>query len=560
MDLNTIYCGDCLEILRTLPSKSVNCGVTSPPYFGLRDYGVSGQIGLEETTEEYINKLVLVFREFKRVLMDDGTLWLNIGDSYSVGSNFADCFNRIVERGPFFIRDAATVGITSKSSYISLDDKLPPNSIFFSLFGIERILIKQRDNDFCQIIYSFANPSYCWVGCPTLSASRNISDLEIVLDSGYDISIIISEHDPNREPKLGINGIGARSGEDYDTPLPIEKAGKPISKSTINGQSARDSLFCDATLKRLPNIYLVNQSVALGNGFNPCPSDDRNFKIAKATREQIDLSFSDFGVNLTFTCVSHFYASNKYGSLISYNQLYHETEQKANENKAKQELGIPEMVKRALMQDGWICRQTIIWAKPNPMPESVTDRCTKSHEYIFLLSKLPHYYFDAEAIAESVAISTVQRLSQDIDSQKGSDRVPGKSNGNMKASAPRYGGDKYTLNPDLFYRTKSGNAYELRDKRNKRDVWTISTTPFKGAHFATFPEELITPCILAGCPAGGVVLDMFFGSGTTGLVALKNFRNYIGIELNPEYVKMADGRLSPYKEQADIFAYGVERR
>lgn len=295
MLLNKIYCGDSLAVLKTFPDKSVNCCVTSPPYWNLRDYGVEGQIGLEPSIGEYIEKLVVLFREVRRVLRDDATQWLNLGDTF-------------------------------------------------------------------------------------------------------------------------------------------------------------------------------------GN---------------------------------------------------------------------KQLLGIPWKVAFALQSDGWYLRQDIIWAKTNPMPESVQDRCTKSHEYIFLFSKTPHYYFNAGAIAEPVADSTVKRLSQDIENQAGSDRVPGKTNGNMKAKAPRYGGKKYTDNPEVFNRTKSGNAYEFRAMRNKRSVWTVSTQPFKEAHFATFPPKLIEPCILAGCPEGGIVLDPFMGSGTTGIVAKQNGRNYIGIELNEQYIKeIAEPRLA----------------
>lgn len=319
--LNKIYNVDVLEGLKTLPDNSINCCVTSPPYWGLRDYGVEGQLGLEKTPEEYVAKMVEVFREVKRVLRTDGTLWLNLGDSYASG--------------------------------------------------------KQKE---CK------NTDLMW----------------------------------------------------------------------SNNQSRK-------------------------------PSDNYKHK---------DL------------------------------------------------VGIPWMVAFALRADGWYLRQDIIWSKTNPMPESVTDRCTKSHENIFLLSKSPKYYYDAEAIAEPVTDSTIKRLGQDIESQSGSDRVPGKTNGKMKAAAPRYGGKKYTENPEVFNRTKSGNAYEFREKRNKRSVWTVSTKPFKGAHFATFPEALIIPCILAGCPEGGMVLDPFMGSGTTAKVAYENNRNYVGFEINPEYIEIAEKRLT----------------
>lgn len=328
-----IYNGDAVEILKTMPDKSVHCCVTSPPYYGLRDYGVDGQIGLEETPDAFIAKLVAVFSEVKRVLMDDGTLWLNIGDSYS-GSG----------------KGAAT-------------------------------------------------------------------------------------HQEN-----------------------AQKYKQGSSKGLLGASNA--------ALKQ------------------------------------------DTGC------------------------------------KPKDLIGIPWMLAFALRADGWYLRQDIIWAKPNPMPESVTDRCTKSHEYIFLLSKSKKYYFDAESISEPVAVSTVRRLSQDIESQLGSERVPGKTNGALKASAPRYGGKKYTDNPDVFNRTKSGRCYEFRENRNKRDVWTVATQPYSEAHFATFPKELIRPCVLAGCPVGGTVLDPFFGSGTTGEVSIEESRNYIGIELNSEYIRIAQKRIS----------------
>lgn len=307
-----IYIGDALTVLKTFPDESINCCVTSPPYWGLRDYGVDGQLGNEPTPETYVDNLVSVFREVKRILKKEGTLWLNLGDSYA-GSGKGQ----------------------TKS------------------------------------------------GCG----------------------------DPKNTKTLGMR-------------LDIKK------------------------------------------------------------------------ISL----------------------------------KPKNLIGIPWMVAFALQADGWYLRQDIIWAKPNPMPESVKDRCTKSHEYIFLLSKSAKYYYDAEAISEPVADSTVTR-------------VFGKTNGVMKAAAPRYGGKKYTESPKMFYRTKSGNAYDYRERRNKRDVWMVSTKPFKGAHFATFPPDLIEPCILAGCPVGGVVLDPFIGSGTVGVVAKKHGMYYAGIDINEEYAQMSQIRI-----------------
>ena len=317
MDLDVIYNDDALKTLKILPDESINCCVTSPPYYGLRDYGVNGQLGIEETPELYISNLADVFDEVKRVLRDDGTLWLNIGDSYA-GS----------------------------------------------------------------------------------------------------------------------------------------------------GKGAWD-----------------NKSIQRKETYRPS-TDDVNVKMPK-TWDGI---------------------------------------------KSKDLIGIPWMLAFELRRRGWYLRQDIIWAKPNPMPESVKDRCTKSHEHIFLLSKSRKYYFDAEAISEPVAESTLLRL--------------GKNNGNIKSSPPRFGGNKYTKDQDIHNRTKSGNEYDYKPRRNKRDVWFISTKPYKGAHFATFPPDLIEPCILAGCPKNGVVLDPFFGSGTTGLVAKNNNRHYIGIDLNENYCSIAIERCS----------------
>lgn len=329
--------GDALNVLKTIGDETVNCCVTSPPYYNLRDYGCDGQIGLENTPEEYIQKLVEIFREVKRVLKKDGTLWVNISDSY------------------------------------------------------------------------------------------------------------------------------AGSG-----------------KGRVKGGTAKKETF--------GNLQRANQGTL--NGM------------------------------LTKT--------------------------KSDSCKAKDLIGIPWMLAFALRADGWYLRSDIIWAKPNPMPESVRDRCTKSHEYIFMLSKSPRYYFDSDAISEPVAESTIKRVQQDLDNQQGS-YTPSKANGKMKAVV-RYGGKKYTENPDAFYRTKSGNMYNFRPKRNKRDVWTVTTKPFKGAHFATFPPDLIEPCVLAGCPEGGVVLDPFAGSGTTGMVAQQNGRDFILIELNEEYVNLCADRTRKQRE------------
>lgn len=329
--IDTVYNEDCLEGLKKLPDESIDCCVTSPPYYGLRDYGTADQIGLEETPEMFVGKLVEVFTQVKRVLKKEGTLWLNLGDSY--------------------------------------------------------------------------------------------------------------------------NGSGGSGSVEYS------------KKHTQFGK------IIEGGTAQLP-------------------------KMIKSL-------------------------------------------------KAKDLIGIPWMVAFALRSSGWYLRQDIIWHKPNPMPESVTDRCTKSHEYIFLLSKSAKYYYDADAIKTVISDASVQRLMQDVENQNGSDRVPGKTNGRMKAVIKGYEhrgtGDK-KLNGHSGNFDSNGNL--IGDgMANKKSVWTVTTRPYSEAHFATFPERLIIDCIKAGCPEGGIVLDPFMGAFTTALVSKKLNRHYVGFELNPEYIKIGNKRL-----------------
>jgi len=313
VNTHKIILGDCITGMRTLPDASVHCCVTSPPYWGLRDYGHGEQIGLEQTPEAYVARMVEVFREVRRVLRDDGTLWLNLGDSYA-GS---------------------------------------------------------------------------W---------------------------------------------GNYGGQNR---------GKGTQREIISGSSAHQSSYDGLEKWRPPTT-------------NP------------PGLKQKDL------------------------------------------------VGIPWRVAFALQADGWYLRQDIIWHKPNPMPESVTDRCTKAHEYIFLISKKPHYYYDHEAVKE-----------------------PARNWGTRDRSEMRDG----TTDPKLKHHGLKGKAWENNPMKNKRSVWTVTTRGYKGAHFAVYPEELITPCVLAGCPVGGTVLDPFTGSGTTAIAALTNRRNFIGCELNSDYAQLAEDRI-----------------
>lgn len=307
MKLNTCVQGDALEQLKTFADNSIDCCVTSPPYYAQRDYGVYGQIGLEDSPEEYVNRLVDVFREVKRVLKPTGTFWLNIGDSYWGGG---------------------------------------------------------------------------WRNSPFSTKSGDIQK----------------------------GSIGTHCG-----------TSKPSLKGTQNGIKPKDLI------------------------------------------------------------------------------------------------GIPWMVAFALRNDGWYLRQDIIWSKSNCMPSSVKDRCTTSHEYIFLLTKKPHYFFDAEAIATPTQEVSRKRAEYGLTTNA--------PKGTAEAVEVSVMGDRFAP-----------------PTANKRDVWRMATSGYKGAHFATFPEELVETCLLAGCPVGGVVLDPFFGSGTTGSVAIRLNRNYIGIDLNPEYIKISEER------------------
>jgi DNA modification methylase len=303
-EVAVIHVGSCLDILPTLAAESVQTCITSPPYFGLRDYGCDGQIGLEPTPDDFVAALVAVFREVRRVLRDDGTLWLNLGDSYA--------------------------------------------------------------------------------------------------GAGY------SNH---------ANTGGAMR----------EDGGKQ---------------------KHLTGSGLKNKDL----------------------------------------------------------------------------IGIPWRVAFALQADGWYLRQDIIWAKPNPMPESVRDRCTKAHEYLFLLSKGPRYFYDADAIAE--------------DGKDWSKGGPGTGIQETQHYGAGNGGNAGLSKLAARYKDADGPV-----KRNKRSVWTVPVMPFREAHFATYPERLIEPCVLAGSRPGDVVLDPFLGAGTTAVVAQRLGREWVGCELNPDYAAIAEERI-----------------
>ncbi|KPJ34709.1 DNA methyltransferase [Burkholderia multivorans] len=223
--------------------------------------------------------------------------------------------------------------------------------------------------------------------------------------------------------------------------------------------------------------------------------------------------------------------------------------------KPKDLVGQPWRLAFALQDAGWYLRQDIVWEKLNPMPESVRDRCTKAHEYMFLLSKNERYYFDQEAILEPVSPNTHARLSQNVQAQIGSERANGgaKSNGNMKAVGRKvYPGNGVGFGHGFDAvpkgRVKNNASFDeamaiMPTMRNRRSVWHIPTQSYSGAHFATFPEALVEPCVLAGSRPGDVVFDPFFGSGTTGQVAQRLGRRFLGCELNPDYEPLQRDRL-----------------
>jgi DNA modification methylase len=220
--------------------------------------------------------------------------------------------------------------------------------------------------------------------------------------------------------------------------------------------------------------------------------------------------------------------------------------------KGKDLIGIPWMLAFALRADGWYLRQDIIWHKPNPMPESVKDRCTKAHEYIFLLTKSDRYHFDSAAIEEPIQDVTALRMLRGVsDTHKNVNGAPGQTKHSMNQPRPNVrkefdssmGGGGTSFVGHSGYKKADGTLM-IKPTRNKRSVWTVNTKPYKGAHFAVFPEELIEPCILAGAPTDSIVLDPFMGSGTTAAMALRLGRKYLGCELNEDYKPLQDSRIA----------------
>ena len=510
----TILHGDALTMLRTLPASSVQTCVTSPPYFNHRDYGHPDQIGLEPTPESYIARLVEVFAEVRRVLRDDGTLWVVIGDSYAGGgphhgetnlgkngtnkgsrtgvdrlvrSSVLDELQSLLKGRPIFCGNAPTIRVTSKRVNVSLTNNRTPQGELIPLLGVQRVTFKKRDDDLGQVLNLLDGPTDARIRIDRPlrgTVRRNATDMEIVLDAADDISVIISELDSDVHSVLSIPGVGSGTGKQADAAFAIEESGEPIAKCVGDVEATGDSFVRDSTGKRLPDVYLVNQAIPLGDALDSGTRDCGDFRVTAASEQHVTFKVGNGGWYLTFTAVGHVYIPDGCGGVRPYSRVYQEAIGNTNEKMAKQELGIPFMLRRALMRDGWICRSTIIWSKPNPMPESVTDRPTKAHEYVFLLSKSARYFYDADAIREPHVrlwgeSNGGSLLGSTWHKEAGQATTGGRNNGTSRPSLPNPAG------------------------RNRRTVWDIPTQPVTDAHFATFPEALVEPCILAGTSERG---------------------------------------------------------
>jgi len=551
LELDRIYCIDSLQGLKQLDDSSVDCVVTSPPYWGLRDYGIDGQFGLEKTPEEYVSKLVGVFREVKRVLKKEGTVWLNLGDTYtSTAQGTTNSVDDYVGNGTG----------KSRANYRPFTGLKPKD-----LVGIPWAVAK-----------ALQQPYYT-------GKIKNESDrvwLSAMMDAEGTICGFYHIRTDDGSPRTGIH-------------INITNSDERILKKAFD-------IYPDASKHEHIKNY------------------EGHFGHKKCWRWHI------FNVEEKQNLLSEIYpylVSKKKQAMVAWNFLeyqkkakhYGKTPQKQEVRDLRKEM--VNMISRlnhgedielpkwmveppSFYEQGWWLRQDIIWSKPNPMPESVTDRCTKSHEYVFLLTKSKDYYYDAEAIKEQ----GVEKL-----------RLKEGNAGENAVDRKKRGYDNYC--------GTNGN-------RNKRSVWTITTKPFKGAHFATFPPDLIEPMIKAGTSEKGncskcgkpferiierigglttkaeriafggqrdshhfpsegktgnpdyppseisqiktidwktncscnaeaipaLVLDPFMGAGTTGLVSRKLLRHYIGFELNPSYVAMANKRLANVPCRLEAFA------
>jgi DNA modification methylase len=517
----TLYTGCCIDVLAELPDQSVNTCITSPPYFGLRDYGNDGQIGLEGTPDAYVAKMVEVFRGVRRVLRDDGTVWLNLGDSYA---NYRD--------------GKATPDTTRGDSTGTLVPKGSASNRMASTFHGSSIKHKDLIGIPWRVAFALQQPYYTgrikneldrvWLAA-MLDAEGSICGTEYLTGDRTKTNIYI-----------GITNTSVPIIDKCERLFPQEV--KHVYEKT-NGVSNRRCFRWD--VERMDTKALFIREI---------------YPYLVAKRKQAILGY-------TFLEMQRGLKSKKKGYLAEQHEQRSWLMAALSKLNGGEDVDMPDWAVEppSLHETGFYLRQDIIWHKPNPMPESVTDRCTKAHEYIFLLSKNPRYYYDAEAIKEPCETAKPDSVSY---------RANGKSDSRKKhaiyCSACDGSGDEVDENGEECHTcggtglaSIGGAKTAVKNEgfwnpplsgRNRRSVWTVSTKPYKGAHFATFPPDLIEPCVMAGCPSGGVVLDPFSGSGTTGQVALEQGRKYIGIELNPEYQDLAIERITPITAQGRLFS------
>jgi DNA modification methylase len=463
-DRLTILQGDCLEQLRTLPDESVHCCVSSPPYWGLRDYGHAGQIGLEPTPEEYVAKLVSVFSEVRRVLRKDGTLWLNLGDSYAQNGSDA-------EGG----RDA------NRSTLGGGKDTLKNARRCVGAHGL-------KPKDLCGIPWRVAQ---------ALQAPHYTGRIKDVQDRIWLAAMIDAEGCMFIHKRKAGSDSGARFTKADGTEVCYERT--------------QDTYGAGLEVANT-SLAIIERCLAIVGKGSICSQSPSQNNRRKQTIYRWNLRTSECR-DVVREIYPHLVAKQHQARLLCACPSSGEDADSAHQSMIALHNGgtatIDFKEPASMFVPGWYLRSDIIWSKANPMPESVTDRPTKAHEYIFLLSKSERYWYDAEAIKEA--------------------------GGQPKPCGPKNDAS----------RNDGGRCQIVRgdgETRNKRTVWTVPTAPYSEAHFATFPPDLIKPCILAGCPAGGTVLDPFGGSGTTGTVALELGRKAILIELNPAYVELIEQR------------------
>ena len=554
-----IHCGDALTVLRALPDTSVNCCITSPPYYGLRDYGCAGQIGLESTPAEYIARLVEVFREVRRVLKDDGTLWVNIGDSYAssrpcrrrnqIGAGSLENGKREAraERMGPGLKEKDLIGVPWMLAFALRDDgwylrsdliwnkpNPMPESVKGSHYSRHRVTIKEYER-LSSLRYVDECAGDDWAGNMPRLSEREVSSSKAPLSK---------QSQGNRNGAS--QGIPRGSAGEAETVQPF--AVREAEQNQIREDRQRESHsgegcqeICGVSAGETSKRHQApedkrrtdtagakesgdSQIQANGQGEIAEPSAIREEEGRNPCVEQ-----SSDGCRVGRNCDS---ARGALPLLQGDGQVDAGSRDTSQQGRAAHEgqrgASLPAVQFEEAGQD-----PNLLVGCPG-CPKCIqhhgyifhlsAGRCTKSHEYIFMLSKSARYWCDMDAVSEPATYAgKIVTLGEKSLSK-------GQANGaNVAASG-------------------NGRASEVtvKDRRNLRSVWTLATLPTPEAHFATFPIELPETCLRAGCPEGGTVLDPFAGAGTTGLACLKNGRKFIGIELNAEYIRIAEGRMRKF--------------